>query len=575
MPRKLRPLARRNAYRGFLTAAAVAALLTAATTPAQAAPFAYVTNSNSGSVSQYDVGPGGLLSPLSPATVAAGGGASGVVVSPDGQGVYVINADDDTVSQYTVGSNGALSPKSPTTVAAGSPDSSVSGPGDLAVTPDGTSAYVADHGYFRGAGGLLQYSVNANGTLSPKSPALALPCCNPTAVAVSPDGQSVYGTDADAFIRQFDVGAGGALSPKNPATLDTGEDLFEVALTDLAVSPDDQSVYVVARSAGSSAILQYDVGAGGKLWPKSPVKLAAGADAWGIAVSPDAKSVYVTNPSASTVSQYDVGPDGAVSPKSPATVAAGSYPFGVAVDQDGQSVYVTDGDGVLQYDVGAGGKLSPKSPPTVATEGGRFGVAVSPPLDHPLTTITGGPVAVTNDPTPSFTFSSSAPGSTFQCKLDSSAYSACNPPKTTAHLTDGRHTFYVQGQGPGRERRPDPGPAHLHRPHRLGQRLGLDPGGDGRAGRQGQPADHQAVRLDPAGHRPRHRRLHRLRTSHRRQVHPKRRLHRQLQRRRDHSGQGRLRRSGRPSDQLDRAEELRERRAGQRHPCRAAQTATP
>ena len=54
----------------------VASLLGAAA-PARADPFAYVTNLPISSVSQYDVGAGGLLAPLSPATVAAGGGPAG------------------------------------------------------------------------------------------------------------------------------------------------------------------------------------------------------------------------------------------------------------------------------------------------------------------------------------------------------------------------------------------------------------------------------------------------------------------------------------------------------------------
>ena len=55
----------------MLAAVGVAVALVCAT-PAQAAPFVYVANADSGDVSQYDVGAGGLLSPLAPPTVAAG-----------------------------------------------------------------------------------------------------------------------------------------------------------------------------------------------------------------------------------------------------------------------------------------------------------------------------------------------------------------------------------------------------------------------------------------------------------------------------------------------------------------------
>ena len=55
--------------------------------------------------------------------MAAGWNPSGVTVSPDGQSVYVTDSfsDDDIfdVRQYDVGPGGELSPKSPATVGLG------------------------------------------------------------------------------------------------------------------------------------------------------------------------------------------------------------------------------------------------------------------------------------------------------------------------------------------------------------------------------------------------------------------------------------------------------------------------
>ena len=115
--------------------------------------------------------------------------------------------------------------------------------------------------------------------------------------------------------------------------------------------------------------------------------MGAGAGPTGIAVSPDAKSVYVANIDSDNVSQYDVGSGGALTPKSPAAVAAARGPFGVAVNRDGGSVYVTNAfsDAVSQYDIGSGELLSPKSPPTVATGHGPREVAVSPVARVPTT----------------------------------------------------------------------------------------------------------------------------------------------------------------------------------------------
>jgi hypothetical protein len=64
---------------------------------------------------------------------------------------------------------------------------------------------------------------------------------------------------------------------------------------------------------------------------------------------------------------------------------------------------------------------------------------------EPTTTITGGPNAATNDPTPTFTFSSQ-PGAGFECKLDSGSYVSCGSPSTTPHLDDGLHVFSVRAK---------------------------------------------------------------------------------------------------------------------------------
>ena len=74
---------------------------------------------------------------------------------------------------------------------------------------------------------------------------------------------------------------------------------------------------------------------------------------------------------------------------------------------------------------------------------------------EPTTTITSGPNAGTNDPTPTFNFSSQ-PGTSFACKLDDGDYSACSSPTTTSHLTDGSHTFDVRATDPAGNTDPTP-----------------------------------------------------------------------------------------------------------------------
>jgi hypothetical protein len=73
------------------------------------------------------------------------------------------------------------------------------------------------------------------------------------------------------------------------------------------------------------------------------------------------------------------------------------------------------------------------------------GVAVDAKGPHfPETTITSGPAGGTKNASPSFRFRSNEPGSTFQCRRDSAAFSACSSPKRYRALPDGRHKFEVR-----------------------------------------------------------------------------------------------------------------------------------
>jgi hypothetical protein len=112
-------------------------------------------------------------------------------------------------------------------------------------------------------------------------------------------------------------------------------------------------------------------------------------------------------------------------------------PTAVATDCRG-AAWVVDSDGRLQ----------------------RFGEPGTPlPPCPPQTTIASGPGGPTNDKTPTFTFSSSAPGSSFECRVDGAAFAACSGPgasHTTIALTDGSHTFAVRATDPAANTDPTP-----------------------------------------------------------------------------------------------------------------------
>jgi len=70
----------------------------------------------------------------------------------------------------------------------------------------------------------------------------------------------------------------------------------------------------------------------------------------------------------------------------------------------------------------------------------------APDTNAPETTITSGPVegVKVNDNDPSFQFSSSEPGSGFECKLDAAAFTACASPRAFTDIAEGLHTFAVR-----------------------------------------------------------------------------------------------------------------------------------
>ena len=140
----------------------------------------------------------------------------------------------------------------------------------------------------------------------------------------------------------------------------------------------------------------------------------------------------------------------------------------------------------------------------------------------PNTTIDSGPSGATNDPTPTFSFSSSE--AWLELSVPARRWRLFRLHVRDDHGVPGRrlpHHLHP-GHRSRRQYGPDPGLALDHGPDRRGQHLGLDARGHGGERGQGQPGDHPSLSLDPAGDRPCLRRLHGLRGPHGHGMHPKR-----------------------------------------------------
>src|SRR5215218_9297570 len=84
------------------------------------------------------------------------------------------------------------------------------------------------------------------------------------------------------------------------------------------------------------------------------------------------------------------------------------------------------------------GAQPPKLTINYTTSGG--GTDTTPPE----TNIDSGPSGTVSSASASFTFSSSEPGSTFECKLDTGSFGSCTSPRSYTGLSEGSHTFSVR-----------------------------------------------------------------------------------------------------------------------------------
>jgi hypothetical protein len=85
---------------------------------------------------------------------------------------------------------------------------------------------------------------------------------------------------------------------------------------------------------------------------------------------------------------------------------------------------------------------------TSNSTGELAGISLSADATPPQTSVDSGPAGPTASRTPSFTFSSSEAGSTFQCRIDQGAFAPCASGAAFGPLTEGDHTFQARATDP-------------------------------------------------------------------------------------------------------------------------------
>lgn len=175
----------------------------------------YLYASTDDGIFQWSVGTDGQLTALSPATVPNLGSEYGIIVR--GDNLYC----DSLIgfNHFKIGSNGTLS------FVATYTDTSAQ---QFAITPNGQSLYTCN------GGSLWQYTINGDGSLTPKAvPSIGAPSVTSAyAIVINPAGTYAYvSDDNDNSIRQFSIGLDGQLSPLSPvSTGATGGNCYQLVM---------------------------------------------------------------------------------------------------------------------------------------------------------------------------------------------------------------------------------------------------------------------------------------------------------------------------------------------------------
>jgi DNA-binding beta-propeller fold protein YncE len=332
-----------------------------------------------------------------------------VAVSPDGKSVYAPSYFTGAVAHLNRNpTTGAISQPAGTTGCISDPPfgsepcadgHAIDYPTAVAVSADGKSVYATSSGGgFEFDGGVVHLNRNATtgaltqptGTDGCVSDDGSGPCANghallfPVGVAVSPDGKSVYvasfGGDALArFNRNPATGAlsqptgtAGCVSQTGSGPCANGRALD--GAQSVAISADGKRVYVASSESDAVARLNRDTTTGAltQIAGRTGCISATGSEnctdghglngAFGVAISPDGKNVYVASEAINAVARLDrnlttgtlsqpAGRAGCVSESGAGICANGRALHNatdVAVSPDGKSVYVaSSGSGAL------------------------------------------------------------------------------------------------------------------------------------------------------------------------------------------------------------------------------------
>jgi len=170
-----------------------------AITPSNA--FLYAANFGDGKIYEYSIGSDAVLTSLGSVSDGSGSGPSWIAIHPQGTFLWVTNFSNGTISTWSIGSTGMLTSVQTVT--------GLAGPLGLAVNSTGKILYVADNK----AGLIYTFTINSStGALSQNGlPVPSLPNLNgsPGLMTMDPTGSFLFTDDiANGVVSSFNISQG-------------------------------------------------------------------------------------------------------------------------------------------------------------------------------------------------------------------------------------------------------------------------------------------------------------------------------------------------------------------------------
>jgi YVTN family beta-propeller protein len=297
--------------------------------------------------------------------------AEGFSTHSTGITVSVLNGPIAYVTEIGGGSNGP-SNVTPINTENNTPGRSITGIGDaplaIAITPDGTTAYVASD-----TGTITPVNLVAGLAETP----ITIPNSYLGAIAITPNGSTAYVGDevTDAVI------------PINLATETVGTPIPTCTVpddvpADIVISPDGSTAYVACPLGGTVVPINTSTNTAG-----SPISAGEGPE--GLAITPDGATLYAANFGAygvvngqvmqisdgTTVTPIDTATDTTGTP-----ITVGSEPSSVAITPDGTTAYVVNlaSNTVTPIDIATNSAGSPIALNATLTGTPGFQIAITP-----------------------------------------------------------------------------------------------------------------------------------------------------------------------------------------------------